>query len=459
MFQARLRVTILAAADIAAMLAAAWIAEGLRRFFLSASFSFSPGCFLAAPLFFFFAVFIRLYHGNLFNPGFPLSPPEELRRIFFADALACGVLGCQFLAAGVRTTELLLPLLFIFTTALPLVLLFRGLARGIMKRGSFGQIPVLIAGCGRAGRSLAFELRRNPYFGLDVRGFLDDRPGPEVLGPLSDVVRIGGERRIPMLFICLPPEKARMLLRGCINSYRSVLVLFQDRTLPVSWSYPVMTSRLGGLQFQNQMLLFIPRLLKRMLEFFLAVFAVFILWPVILLIAVLIKLTSPGPVFYSAKRIGADRKAFRIWKFRTMYWNSDHLLEKILAEDPDKAREWREKFKLENDPRITPLGRILRRTSLDELPQLLNVLRGEMAMIGPRPIVPAEIAYYGDDYADFSTVKPGITGLWQVSGRSDLSYEERAALDMYYIYNWSVWLDLHILIRTFAEVFSGRGAR
>ena len=144
---------------------------------------------------------------------------------------------------------------------------------------------------------------------------------------------------------------------------------------------------------------------------------------------------------------------------RTRAINAEDQLEQILANDPKLAAEWRANFKLEHDPRITPIGRILRKTSLDELPQFFNVLTGELAMIGPRPIVKAEIPYYGADYEVFSRVKPGITGLWQVSGRSETGYEKRIALDMWYIQNWSVWLDVYIFFATIAEVLKCRGAR
>ena len=142
-----------------------------------------------------------------------------------------------------------------------------------------------------------------------------------------------------------------------------------------------------------------------------------------------------------------------------MYEDADDRLESILAEDPELARQWRLRFKLDHDPRITPLGKFLRKSSLDELPQFFNVLHGEMAVIGPRPIVEAEKVYYGSNYEVFARVKPGITGLWQVSGRSDTTYERRVDLDMHYVMNWSVWLDFYILLKTVLEVFRCRGAK
>ena len=142
-----------------------------------------------------------------------------------------------------------------------------------------------------------------------------------------------------------------------------------------------------------------------------------------------------------------------------MYADADARLEKLLASNSEIAAEWEKNFKLAKDPRITPLGKFLRRTSLDELPQLFNVFSGEMALIGPRPIVQAEVAYYGDAYPVFSSVRPGVTGLWQVSGRSETDYARRVDLDTYYVLNWSPWMDIWILVRTVFAVLFMRGAR
>ena len=141
-----------------------------------------------------------------------------------------------------------------------------------------------------------------------------------------------------------------------------------------------------------------------------------------------------------------------------MYKNADGVLKKILDKNPELKKEWDEYFKLKNDPRITPLGKFLRKTSLDELPQFINVLRGEMAVIGPRPIIDDEKKYYGEDFHVFSMVKPGITGLWQISGRSDVDYDTRVQMDIYYVANWSIWLDYYIFLHTFIAVLFRRGA-
>ena len=187
--------------------------------------------------------------------------------------------------------------------------------------------------------------------------------------------------------------------------------------------------------------------------------AVLLLWPLCIVLAILIKLGSNGPIFYRATRLGIGGKAISIMKFRTMYTDADERLEQVLASDPAKRKEWNEKFKITDDPRITPLGKFLRRTSLDELPQFMDVLTGKLAVIGPRPITEKELKYYGDDYELISRVKPGITGLSQVSGRSTTSYEPRVFLDRYYIMNWSPWLDYYIFLKTIKEVLSCRRAQ
>ena len=180
--------------------------------------------------------------------------------------------------------------------------------------------------------------------------------------------------------------------------------------------------------------------------------------PGIALIAALVKLGSRGPVFYGHERIGEGGRTFRAWKFRTMVQNADDLLEKYLESNPELRAEWAAHHKLRTDPRVTKIGRFLRQTSLDELPQIWNVTRGEMSLVGPRPIVREEAVKYGEELDLYGMVRPGITGLWQVSGRSDTSYEGRVAMDVHYVRNWSVWLDIYLLARTVGVVLRRQGA-
>ena len=176
------------------------------------------------------------------------------------------------------------------------------------------------------------------------------------------------------------------------------------------------------------------------------------------IIALIIKKTSPGPVFYGHKRIGKNHKVITCWKFRSMGTDAEEQLKHILATDPVRAAEWEKDRKFTDDPRVTPFGKILRRTSLDELPQLWNIFTGQMSFVGPRPVTESELDRYGK-YADYVlSVQPGLSGMWQISGRSDTGYEERITLDTYYIQNWSVWLDIWIIIKTVWVVIKGSGA-
>jgi exopolysaccharide production protein ExoY len=179
-----------------------------------------------------------------------------------------------------------------------------------------------------------------------------------------------------------------------------------------------------------------------------ALVAIVLLAPLMLVVTILIRLTMGGPVIFAHHRIGHNGQLFPCFKFRTMVANADEVLARHLAVNPAAAREWRETMKLRNDPRVTFLGRLFRKSSIDELPQLVNVLRGEMSCVGPRPIVAEELPRYDIHLPEYLIARPGLTGAWQVSGRNNLDYAQRVALDCAYIRNWSIWLDLVILSRT-----------
>lgn len=198
-------------------------------------------------------------------------------------------------------------------------------------------------------------------------------------------------------------------------------------------------------------------MLIRAIDITVALTAVMILLPLLVLILVALKLTSPGPVLFAHRRVGKNGQVFPCYKFRSMAVNSAELLERHLAECPDARAEWLRDQKLRNDPRVTAIGRILRRTSLDEVPQIFNVLRGEMSMVGPRPIVEGEMIRYRQYIVDYMSVKPGITGLWQISGRNNTTYRRRVALDTAYARSRNVALDLAIMARTVPAVVFGSG--
>jgi Undecaprenyl-phosphate galactose phosphotransferase WbaP len=197
---------------------------------------------------------------------------------------------------------------------------------------------------------------------------------------------------------------------------------------------------------------------KRIIDYILSViiFAVIII-PMIA-VMILIKLTSPGAVIYSQERIGKNGKPFRCYKFRTMFNDADERLKEILSKDPDKKKEWETYWKLKDDPRITPIGKFIRKTSIDELPQIFNVLKGEMSLVGPRPYLPREWNFIKEESYIIHALPPGITGLWQVSGRSNTSYEQRVSIDSWYVKNWNLWLDIVILLKTVRAVIRHDGA-
>jgi len=194
--------------------------------------------------------------------------------------------------------------------------------------------------------------------------------------------------------------------------------------------------------------------LKKIMDYALAGIGLVLVSPLLLALAIIVKLDSPGPVIYRRRVMGRGRTQFDAFKFRTMVVNGDA----VLAAHPELKAIWGRDQKLENDPRITRCGGWLRKFSLDELPQVFNVLRGEMSLVGPRMIAPVELARYGDDADELLTVKPGITGLWQMSGRSNLGYEDRARLDMQYVRTRSFWLDVQLLLRTLPAVLLKQGA-
>jgi Undecaprenyl-phosphate galactose phosphotransferase WbaP len=204
--------------------------------------------------------------------------------------------------------------------------------------------------------------------------------------------------------------------------------------------------------------LFRYRVLKRTLDVSAVLVAAPVLVPVLFALACLVMLTSPGPVFFSHRRIRQNGAFFSMWKFRTMCVNSAEVLDDYLGRHPEARAEWNKTHKLQQDPRVTPVGRFLRKYSLDELPQIWNVLTGQMSLVGPRPIVAAEVEKYKGAFTFYCRVKPGLTGLWQVSGRSRLSYDQRVALDQAYVQRWSMGRDLKILLKTIPSVLNQDGA-
>jgi exopolysaccharide production protein ExoY len=198
--------------------------------------------------------------------------------------------------------------------------------------------------------------------------------------------------------------------------------------------------------------------MKRVFDIVFSAAAIIVLSPLLIGLALMIRFSDGGPAFYGHTRVGHGGRLFKCWKFRSMAADSSRLFDEHLAASSEARHEWQTYGKLRNDPRVTPLGHILRKYSLDELPQLFNILLGEMSVVGPRPVAIEELAYYGSSKRYYRQCRPGLTGLWQVSGRSDLGYDKRVALDRCYITHWSMLLDISLIFRTFSVVLKGRGS-
>lgn len=217
--------------------------------------------------------------------------------------------------------------------------------------------------------------------------------------------------------------------------------------------------QLFGFEIKNNLSNPLTYITKRIIDYIFGLIIFVLISPLMVLISLIIKFSTEGPVIYSHKRIGKKGKEFNCYKFRTMYIDADEKLKEILAKDPEKKKEWETYWKLKDDPRVTRIGNFLRKTSLDELPQIFNVLKGEMSLVGPRPVIQKEIdEYYKENSYYYFMVPPGITGLWQVSGRSETSYEYRVSLDSWYVKNWNLWLDIVILLKTVKAVIKREGA-
>ena len=260
--------------------------------------------------------------------------------------------------------------------------------------------------------------------------------------------------------ILLNPTLKLNELSNLFRKYKNVKFAFAESGIPLLniQVENVFTRPISFISVKNNVISKRMDFTKRIFDIIFSIILIILLFPIMLLIAMLIKLTSKGPIFYVQERPGKFGKIIKIYKFRTMYENADEMLYKILKEN-EKLREEFEKFKkLKNDPRITPIGKFLRRFSLDELPQLFNVLKGDMSIVGPRPYQINELSEMGEYKDIILSVKPGLTGLWQISGRSDLDFSSKLKIETWYVLNWNLWLDIFIIIRTIPIVITGKGA-
>lgn len=336
-----------------------------------------------------------------------------------------------------------------------------------LRRNGFFLTPAVIVGANQEGRWLAEQLLRWDTSGLHLVGFVDKKT-PVTFPLFHDLVSLGSVEQLGEVIEQYDVGEV-ILASSAISTRDYLLEIFRKYGVSdkvnirmSSGLYEILTTGLTVNEFAYVPLVYVNKVrltgvdnvAKFILDYLLAITGLIIISPFLLLITALVKISSPGPILHKRLVMGLNGKHFHALKFRTMVTNGDE----VLAKHPELKDELARNHKLKNDPRITRVGAFLRKFSLDELPQLFNVLKRDMSLVGPRMISPEEVAMYKQFDMNLLTVLPGITGLWQVSGRSDISYEERVRLDMYYIRNWSIWLDLQLLFQTIPAVLKGRGA-
>lgn len=368
-----------------------------------------------------------------------------------------------------QISRLYVILLFFFSFIL--LCLMRKLLVYICNKLNIFKEPVVFIGGGKTAETVIRFYDYNSYFGIKVVGIIDDDFASDYLKsryPLFkgvDRARQYIEKTGVQTAIIAKTRLDKTQLLKLINSIQTVVknVTF----IPNLVGTPIANLDIRRiyrhdmvlLNVKNNLAYFHNRLIKRIFDLVMGLIICIPAVPILILCYFWVKFDSKGPVFFNAKRIGKGGKEFTCYKFRSMYVNSDEILQKYLAENPKAKKEWDEFKKLHDyDPRVTKAGRIMRRTSLDELPQLLNVLKGEMSLVGPRPYLPREIKDMGEFYKIIIQTVPGITGYWQVNGRSDVTFKGRLKMDNWYIHNWSVWIDIVLLFKTIKVVFFSKGA-
>ena len=398
----------------------------------------------------------------------PPHPADELRRLCTVVTLAfiIFITATFFFRNGTDYSRIGLVLSWLL--ALPLVPLARALLRAWGSRRPWWGEPTIVLGAGLTATLVVRQLLRWPTCGLRPILLLDDdaaKHGSEILGipvvgPIEQVAQAASAAGVSSVIFAMPGaplERVRHYWRLLGPKFRNVLIVPGMGEFASLWFE---VKDLGGqpaLELRQSLLRPSRRVLKRALDLTLVALGLAAAAPLLAVLALLVRCSSAGPVFYGQRRIGRDGE-FRVWKFRTMRQDAAAVLERLLVGDPALRAEWERDHKLRNDPRITWIGGFLRKTSLDELPQLWNVLVGEMSLVGPRPVTTEEIPRYGDQWELYQRVLPGLTGLWQVSGRNQTTYDERVSLDAFYVHNWSPWFDLVILARTVQTVLRGEGA-
>lgn len=366
------------------------------------------------------------------------------------------------------TSRLFIGLLWIF--AFVYLIIGRFIAKWWLSNNPNLQVPLLIVGAGKTAELFIQGIMGEAGMGYKIVGFLEDGemtiPSLQnypVLGKFSEAEEIIRTTGIENVVIAAPgteQEKLRALINKIQALVKNLIIIPNLIEIPMSGieAESFLNEKIILIRLKNNLARPLNKFVKYSFDWIATALGMIAISPLLLLICICIKLDSPGPILFAHRRIGKDGKAFNCYKFRSMCKDAEARLEKILVEDEEVKEEWGKSFKIKNDLRVTKVGKFLRKTSLDELPQILNVLKGEMSLVGPRPIVGEELVRYGEYVDDYLVVRPGITGMWQVNGRSDTTYDERVRMDSWYVRNWNFWLDIMLLWKTIKTVFKCEGA-
>lgn len=393
-----------------------------------------------------------------------------VQQIFYAVlyALITCILALYFMQASMLASRLYV-VLFGFLTLFN-IYVGRYILLKLLKKMNWLTKPVILVGAGKTAELTLSFFDSDLGYRYRIAGLLDDAPISEelpqkfpMLGKVSDAERIIRDSGVKTVIITAPgmdSERLERLVAKIQPLVRDILFVPDLMMLPLGHVgvEPFYTEKVFMLSIRNNLARRRNRLAKRIFDLVATVIGGLLILPILLILAVLVGIDNKGHIIFAHRRVGRKGKLFPCYKFQSMVPDAQERLEEYLAKNPEARKEWEESFKLTNDPRVTKLGAFLRKTSLDELPQLWNVLMGDMSLVGPRPIVTKEIERYGDYIREYYMVPPGITGMWQVNGRSDTTYEERVAMDTWYVRNWSVWIDLVYLFKTVKTVFTGKGA-
>lgn len=396
---------------------------------------------------------------------------ETVRQIFYAVlyALISCILALYFMEASMLASRLYLVLFGVL--ALFNIYVGRYVLLKFLKITGTLTKPVILIGAGKTAERVLYSFERDLGYRYKVIGILDDNPISRTLpqrfllmGILDNAAEIVRDTYVKTVIVTVPgmkKEKLQALLEN-IQPYVRDIIFVPDLIGVPLYNVEAQTlfnEQIMMLSLRNNLARRRNRAFKRVFDTFVGGFLCIPILPILLVIAICIKIDSKGPAFFNGQRIGKNGKTFTCYKFRSMYTNAGEIMREYLAEHPAAQEEWNTFAKLRDyDPRVTKLGRWIRKYSLDELPQILNVIKGDMSLVGPRPYLPRERDDIGEYLSTITLTVPGITGFWQTSGRNDVSFEGRVAMDTWYVRNWSIWLDLMYLFKTAKIVFTGKGA-